>query len=201
MSLGTPQGRHRLQYRCEIQSAGYPRWLAEKGHLSSACPAGFHVSGVYYALCVRTQTLLFRRLNSFSRTPVGRSFHHSCGNWCVVGERNVALIGYIHRMTEISCIAAHYSQVLHFNNNSNDCNDTFPLYRTFHPKRSYSYSLAVTKEVGNTQCKAAIFITRSVGCGIFHTIEAILESSILLLLCNPSTVQTLLSPVITALHL
>lgn len=103
---------------------------------------------------------------------------------------------------EISCILAYYSQVLHFSNNSNDCNDTFPLCRTFHPKGSYSYSLAVTKEIGNTQCKAAIFITHSVGCGIFHTIQAILESTILLLLlCNPSTVQTLLSPVITALHL
>lgn len=107
-------------------------------------------------------------------------------------------------MTEISCILAYCSPVLHFNNNSNDCNDTFPLYRTFHPKGSYSYSLAVTKEVGNTQCKAAIFITHSVGCGIFHTIQAILGSTILLLLlllCNPSTVQTLLSPVITALYL
>lgn len=102
---------------------------------------------------------------------------------------------------EISCILAYYSRVLHFNNNSNDCNDSFPLYRTFHPKGSDSYSLAVTKEVGNTQCKAAIFITHPVGCGIFHTIQAILKSTVLLLPCNPSTVQTLLSPVITALHL
>lgn len=103
---------------------------------------------------------------------------------------------------EISCMLACYSQVLHFNNNSNDCNDTFPFYRAFHPKGSYSYSPAVTKEVGNTQCTAAIFITHSVGCGVFHTIQAILGSSILLLLlCNPSAVQTLLSPVITALHL
>lgn len=90
MSLVIPQGRHRLEYRCEIQSAGYPRWLGEKGHSSSACLPGFHVSGVYDALCVRTQTLLFRKVNSFSRTPVGGSFPHSCGNWCVVGERNVA---------------------------------------------------------------------------------------------------------------
>lgn len=52
MSLMIPQGRRRLQYRCEIQSAGYPRWLAENDHLSSACLPGFHISGVYYALYV-----------------------------------------------------------------------------------------------------------------------------------------------------
>lgn len=104
-------------------------------------------------------------------------------------------------MSEISPLLAYYSQVLHFNNNSNDCNDTFPLHRAFHPKRSCSCSLAVTKEVGNTQCRAAVFLTRPLGCGVVHTIQAILGSAILLLPCNPSTVQTLLSPIITALHL
>lgn len=117
------------------------------------------------------------------------------GVWQGRETLHLSCINRIHSQDdcEISCILAYYSQVLHFNNNSNDCNDTFPLYRTFHPKGSYSYSLAVTKEVGNTQCKAAIFITLSVGCGMFHTIQAILESTILLLLllCNPSTVQTL----------
>lgn len=90
MSLVIPQGRHRLQYRCEIQSAGYPRWLAVNDHLSSACLPGFHVFGVYYALYVQTQTLFFTEVYSFYRTPVGGSFHHSCGNWCVAGERSVA---------------------------------------------------------------------------------------------------------------
>lgn len=90
MSLVIPQGRRRLWYRCESLRAERPRWLPQNDHLSSACPPGFHILEVYYALYVQAKALFFRNVYSLYKTPVGGSFHHSCGNWCVVGERNVA---------------------------------------------------------------------------------------------------------------
>lgn len=44
--------------------------------------------------CVQMFALFFRNACSLYKIPVGGSCHHSSGNWCVVGERNVAFDSY-----------------------------------------------------------------------------------------------------------